>query len=215
MESREEPRVVRRPGSQANGGARRRRFKGCAVEGSGTMAECARARGGLSAPFIGGAHFNSRVRRATWGNPDFASVGNRGRQKMRAGSSGEGVDAWHERGAWAPREFGVRAASRRSTSGHGSAGAWTPRRAVAPRGTWAHALWHATLRHGRRRPVRIFGYTRLTAKSSKNSNRTPPNIEYQRCRASIGEYFSQRPTSILINHLSINRRQSCWFSWLG
>jgi hypothetical protein len=39
------------------------------------------------------------------------------------------------------------------------------------------------------------------------------NFEYQSSRAIIGEYFSQRPAYVLINHLSMNGRWSCCFSW--
>jgi hypothetical protein len=55
----------------------------------------------------------------------------------------------------------------------------------------------------------------LTAKISKNSNKTPQNLEYQSCRASIEEHFSQRPTYVLINRLSVNCRQRSGFLGAG
>jgi hypothetical protein len=61
-------------------------------------------------------------------------------------------------------------------------GAGGPDAEAARRGVRAHdvASW--------RRTVPKCPY--LKAKNSKNLNRTPPNFEYESCRAHLGEYFS-------------------------
>jgi hypothetical protein len=97
----------------------------------------------------------------------------------------------------------------RGAQRRGGPGCWGT---TAPRGS---ARGRAPARRARRRCRHSSGCATLNAKISKNFNRTPANFEYQSYRASIGDYFSQRLTYVLINHLSMNCRQSCWFSWLG
>jgi hypothetical protein len=144
-----------------------------------------------------------------------------GRDKLaecRPASARAGGPAWrvwrgrHTAGARASRPLEARVASACAPRHARRRGGPGRRGTMAPRGsTRAGAL---SAESHRDVAVTSSGCATLTAKISKIFNRTPPNFVYQSCRESIGEYFSQRPTYVLIHHLSMNCRQSCWFQWL-
>jgi hypothetical protein len=101
----------------------------------GKAAEHVCVRGGLIAPFICGARFNSQGRRAAWGTRPRADVRSGGRRKTRVGSGGECVNARHRGVRRLQGKLGVRAPSGCCLGSCGPAGGPDAESGGAPRGT--------------------------------------------------------------------------------